>query len=127
TSPTSGRPLFWLFRDRWAVLSGDWKLVRSDNPGGPRAHQILYEGDQADLKPALFNLATDEAEQHDVSTEYPAIAERLTRLFNEWRYAMRKEAQSAETKNSNVLGVEYAGLTGPVAADANARRVKELR
>src|SRR5688572_10791193 len=33
-SPTERRPLFWLFRDRWAVLSGEWKLVRSPNPGG---------------------------------------------------------------------------------------------
>lgn len=91
-SPTEQRPLFWLFRNRWAVLSGDWKLVRSDNPGGPRAHQILYEGDVADDKAALFNLATDLAEQHDVSKENPEVAERLNRLFHQWRRAMRDKA-----------------------------------
>jgi arylsulfatase A-like enzyme len=93
-SPTEHRPLFWLFRGRWAVLSGDWKLVRCSDPGGPPAHQILYDGDPADAKPALFNLKTDPSERHDVSQENPAVVEQLTRLFEDWRLEMRKEAES---------------------------------
>jgi arylsulfatase A-like enzyme len=93
-SPTGRRPLFWLFRNRWAVLSGNWKLVRSDSPGGPRAHQILYDGDPAEDKPALFNLASDEAEQHDVQKDNPAVVERLQMMFDRWRSDMRAEAIS---------------------------------
>ncbi|HUQ90774.1 MAG TPA: sulfatase-like hydrolase/transferase [Bryobacteraceae bacterium] len=88
------RTLFWLFRDRWAVLEGEWKLVRTPNPAGPPAHQVLYDGDPADRKPALFNLNRDPAEQHDVSEENPEIARRLTRLFENWRREMRAEAAS---------------------------------
>jgi arylsulfatase A-like enzyme len=91
-SPAEHRTLFWLYRDRWAVLDGDWKLVRSPDPGGPRARQIVYEGDSADAKPALFNLKKDEAEQRNVSQENPAIVERLTRLYEEWRREVRREA-----------------------------------
>ncbi|MBL8295228.1 MAG: sulfatase-like hydrolase/transferase [Bryobacterales bacterium] len=88
-SPTEGKPLFWAFRDRWAVLDGEWKLVRSPDPGGPRAHQILYEGDSADARPALFNLNRDPSEQHDVSRENPAVVERLKGLFEDWRRKTR--------------------------------------
>lgn len=91
-SPGEGRPLFWAFRDRWAVLSGEWKLVLSDGPGGPRAHQILYDGDSAESKPALFNLGRDPSEQHDVSRENPAIVERLRGLFEDWRRRTRGTA-----------------------------------
>jgi arylsulfatase A-like enzyme len=90
--PAQHRALFWLYRDNWAVLHGEWKLVRSRDPGGPRARQVLYEGDTADAKPALFNLRKDPAEQHNVSQENPAIVERLTRLFEEWRREVRREA-----------------------------------
>jgi arylsulfatase A-like enzyme len=95
-SPTERRPLFWLFRNRWAVLSGEWKLVRTDGPGGPPAHQILYDGDSAEAKPALFNLNRDPAEQHDVSKENPAHVERLSRLFEDWRRETRMEAISRQ-------------------------------
>jgi arylsulfatase A-like enzyme len=91
-SPTENRPLFWHYRDRWAVLSGEWKLVRSPDAGGPRAYQILYAGDSADASPALFNLTKDPAEQHDVSKANPGVVERLSRLFEDWRREVRSEA-----------------------------------
>jgi arylsulfatase A-like enzyme len=91
-SPGEGKPLFWAFRDRWAVLSGEWKLVRSPDPGGPKAHQILYDGDSADAKPALFNIDRDPSERHDVSRENPAVVERLKRLFEDWRHTIRRGA-----------------------------------
>jgi hypothetical protein len=93
-SHNEGRPLFWLFRGRWAVLSGDWKLVKTSGPGGPPAHQILYSGDSAEPKPALFNLKSDPAEQHDVSGQHPAVVKRLTRMFEDWRQQTRTEALS---------------------------------
>jgi arylsulfatase A-like enzyme len=91
-APTERRPLFWHYRDRWAVISEDWKLVRSDDPGGPKVHQIRYDGDPADAEPALFNLANDPAEQRDVSKDNPLIVERLKRMFEDWRAEVRREA-----------------------------------
>ena len=91
-SPAESRPLFWHYRDRWAVISGEWKLVSSPDPGGPRAHQILYEGDSAAARPALFNLTKDPAEQRDVSKANPDVVQRLNRLFEDWRNEMRNEA-----------------------------------
>lgn len=88
-SPTESRPLFWQFQKRWAVLSGDWKLAGTPGPGGPRAPQILYDGDPADPAPALFNLKIDPTEQRDVSGQHPEIAGRLKRLFDDWRREMR--------------------------------------
>ena len=88
----ANRPLFWKFRNRWAVLSGDWKLVKSSNPGGAPAQQILYQGDPADPKPALFHLETDPAEQHDLSAQRPDMVQRLTRLFDEWSRQMRQSS-----------------------------------
>jgi arylsulfatase A-like enzyme len=92
SSPTERRPLFWHYRDRWAVLSGEWKLVRSPGPGGPRAHQILYSGDSAHPAAALFNLDKDPAEQRDLSKAHPQVVERLNRLFEDWRHEMKSEA-----------------------------------
>jgi arylsulfatase A-like enzyme len=93
-SPTERRPLFWLFRNRWAVLSGEWKLVKTPGPGGLPAHQILYDGDPAEPKPALFNLKNDPAEQHDVSERHAEVAARLNRLFDDWKRQMQIEASS---------------------------------
>ena len=81
-----------LYRDRWAILDGDWKLVRSPDPEGPSARQIIYAGDSADAKPALFNLKKDPAEQHNVAQQNTAIVERLSRLYEEWRREVRREA-----------------------------------
>jgi hypothetical protein len=59
-------------------------------------HQILYDGDPADANPALFNLAKDPAEQHDVSKDNPAVVERLNGLFTEWRREVHAEAASKQ-------------------------------
>jgi len=91
-SPAERRPLFWHYRDRWAVMSEEWKLVRSPDPGGARAHQILDEGDSADARPALFNLTKDPSEQHDLSKANPKVVEGLNRLFENWRREVRSEA-----------------------------------
>jgi arylsulfatase A-like enzyme len=84
-SPTESRTLFWRFRDRWAILDGDWKLVQCVSRTSPPTTQVLVGGDPADKKPALFNLKNDPSEQHDVSQQNPEINDRLTRLFQNWR------------------------------------------
>jgi arylsulfatase A-like enzyme len=95
-SPAERRPLFWLFGKRWAVMDGDWKLAMTDGPGGPPAYQIIYEGDPAVPKPALFNLKEDPAERHDVSGRHPEVASRLNRMFDDWRAQMLAEATAAK-------------------------------
>jgi arylsulfatase A-like enzyme len=88
-SSTESRPLFWLFRTRWAVLDGDWKLVRSIATTAEPTSQIISGGDPAEPDPALFNLKNDPAEQHDVSKQHPDVLKRLTRLFEDWRQQVR--------------------------------------
>ncbi len=93
-SPTERRPLFWLFRDRWAVIDGDWKLMQNPGNTASPTSQIITGGDPAREKPALFNLKNDPAEQHDVSKQNPDVVERLNLLFEDWRAQMRVEASS---------------------------------
>jgi len=91
-SPTEKRPLFWLFRNRWAVMDGDWKLMQNPGTTSPPTSQIVTSGDSVDKKPALFNLKKDPAEQHDVSKQNPDVVRRLTRMFEEWRKAVGESA-----------------------------------
>ncbi|MCX6624230.1 MAG: sulfatase-like hydrolase/transferase [Acidobacteria bacterium] len=90
-SPTESRPLFWAFRERWAVIDGDWKLML--NPGSPAnpTSQVLTAGDPARQKPALFNLKIDPSEQRDVSKQHPGVVARLARLREEWLREVRAD------------------------------------
>ncbi|MFB3826338.1 MAG: sulfatase [Bryobacteraceae bacterium] len=99
-APTEGRPLFWLFRNNWAVLEGDWKLVKTSGPGGAPAPQILYDGDPAEPKPALFNLKQDPAEQRNVAGRHPEVFTRLSRLFEDWRRQVGAEAASGRRSSA---------------------------
>jgi arylsulfatase A-like enzyme len=92
-SPTGNRPLFWAFRDRWAVIDGDWKLMQNPRAPANPTSQVLTAGDSASQNPALFNLRTDAAEQRDLSKQHPDIAGRLKRLHDEWRGEMRRSAR----------------------------------
>ena len=86
---TKDRPFFWEFRDRWAVRQGRWKLVRNpDATPLKSSSQILTSGDSAADQPALFDLQSDPAEQHNVARENPEVLERLARLFEQWREEM---------------------------------------
>jgi arylsulfatase A-like enzyme len=84
-SPTEGRPLFWSFRERWAVIDGDWKLMQNPGTTVEPTSEIITSGDLADKKPVLFNLSKDPSEQHDRSEQNPNVVRRLKWLFEEWR------------------------------------------
>lgn len=66
-------PLFWQFKDEYAVREGDWKLVRTkERPGGVK----------------LYNLAQDLSEETDLSEQQPEILNRLVRLHGDWKILM---------------------------------------
>ena len=60
--------LYWRFGKQMAIRHGDWKMVRA----------------KGITEPALFNLAADIGEQHDLSAAEPAIAEKLKALWDAW-------------------------------------------
>jgi arylsulfatase len=68
--------LYWEFPaygGQQAVRLGDWKGVRTD---------LIRE---KDLSIALYNLASDPAELHDVSDEHPEVVSRIERIMFEAR------------------------------------------
>jgi len=58
---------------RFAVLHGDWKLVRVVEEGAPRAPDYL------------FDLASDPGEKNDVAARNPRIAAELGSRLDQWR------------------------------------------
>ncbi len=68
--------LYWEFHEhggRVALRQGDWKVVRYDvlaNPDGPVA---------------LFNLARDPSEKHNLSAQHPEVTKRLSNLLAQAR------------------------------------------
>ncbi|HEX3655805.1 MAG TPA: sulfatase-like hydrolase/transferase [Pirellulales bacterium] len=68
--PTPRKEMFWQSRDGKAARFGSWKWVDSQAGKG------------------LFNLAEDEGEQHDRSSEQPAKLADLQNRFANWRRAM---------------------------------------
>jgi arylsulfatase A-like enzyme len=65
-SPAPGPPEDW---NRWAVMDGDWKLVRQD----------------ADRPPELYDVAADPSESDDLAALHPEVVERLGLAYASWR------------------------------------------
>ncbi|MSU24751.1 MAG: arylsulfatase [Opitutus sp.] len=61
------QPIFWEHEGNRAVRAGQWKLV-SKHPGG-------WE---------LYDIATDRAEQHDLTAKHPARAQAMTAQWDAW-------------------------------------------
>jgi arylsulfatase A-like enzyme len=61
--------LYWRFGTQWAIRQGDWKLVASR---------------MDDLKPRLFNLASDIGEAKDLSKEEPERVKELQAAWDAW-------------------------------------------
>jgi len=66
-----------------AVRMEDWKYIEN-NPLRP-ADKAQKERNPARFKPQLFNLKQDPAEEHDVISEYPEIAERMQKKLDRIR------------------------------------------
>lgn len=73
--PLPERDLFWSFRQRHAVRSGDWKLVVTGTEEGERME--------------LFNLSEDLSEQTDLIEQYPEEARQLREKLRVWGLAVR--------------------------------------
>ncbi|HEY5314900.1 MAG TPA: sulfatase-like hydrolase/transferase [Pirellulales bacterium] len=68
--PASRKEMFWQHQDDKAARVGSWKWVASQVGNG------------------LYNLASDEGEQHDLSTERPEKLADLQNRFEKWRREM---------------------------------------
>ncbi len=66
-NPVRGTPLFWKWKEQFAVRHGDWKLLKL-----------------ADKKACLYNLQSDLAEEHDLAARYPEKLRDLRNEYNSW-------------------------------------------
>lgn len=71
---------------KWAVRSGDWKLV-------------FVKG-----KMELFNLAKDAAETTDLSKDHPETVQALTKLYDTWLADMAEPAKGSKHWNPDAEG-----------------------
>jgi len=92
-----------------AVRSGKWKLhlphsYRSlgGRKGGTGGQPVKYE--QAKISLALFDLKKDIGEQHDVSSQYPDVVERLLGLVEQMREDLGDSAKKMTGKNRRPPG-----------------------
>ncbi|MCH7557441.1 MAG: sulfatase [Planctomycetes bacterium] len=92
-----------------AVRSGKWKLhlphsYRSlgGRKGGTGGTPVKYE--QAKIGLALFDLDRDIGEQHDVSSQYPDVVERLSGLAEQMREDLGDSAKKMTGKNRRPPG-----------------------
>jgi len=92
-----------------AVRSGKWKLhlphsyrTLAGRPGGTGGQPAKYE--QGKIGPALFDLAGDIGEQHDISARHPEIVKRLMALADEMRQDLGDSAQKMTGKNRRPPG-----------------------
>ena len=92
-----------------AVRSGKWKLhlphsyrTLAGRQGGTGGQPAKYE--QGKIGPALFNLAGNIGEQHDVSARHPKVVERLMALADEMRQDLGDSAQKMTGQNRRPPG-----------------------
>jgi arylsulfatase A-like enzyme len=78
---------FWRYGEQTAIRQGDWKLVRAEDQSTKPAV----------LKTGLYNVATDPAEQHDLTAEHANKVKELQGLWNEWN---KKNVPALWTKDS---------------------------
>jgi len=97
-APSSQRPMVWAFGKHWAVRDGDWKLCHTSDYTGRRPTSRILKGPGKGAKARLFNLATDPAEQKDVSGAYPEVVGRLTRVYKQWQSEMKGDARFKNRK-----------------------------
>jgi len=92
-----------------AVRSGKWKLhlphsyrTLAGRQGGTGGQPAKYE--QGKIGPALFDLAGDIGEQHDVSARHPEIAKRLMALADEMRQDLGDSTKKMTGQNRRPPG-----------------------
>jgi arylsulfatase A-like enzyme len=78
------RDLFWRWGDRYAVRSGDWKLLHKGGPSGRAPCDGIVERTEFLQNTCLFNLKEDPGESTDLSQEHPEIARRLQEIYDAW-------------------------------------------
>lgn len=100
TSPVREAEVHHSIDGNFAIRQGDWKLELCAGSGGwaaPREPAARKQG----LPPIqLYNLKTDEAEQHNVASENPEVVERLKGLLT--RYVEEGRSTPGATQKNDV-------------------------
>ena len=77
--PIREKPLFWegigRKNEKWATVQGQWKLLATPNL----------------KKPALYNIATDYKEEHNLAKSKPEITAKLIQSIKDWQATLPKE------------------------------------
>ena len=79
------RYLFWDLYGKMAALHGDWKLVGTIENHHGKWDRALEQIEQAQF--ALYHLASDVGEQHDLAEKHPEIYRDLKRRYVAWFHA----------------------------------------
>lgn len=77
--PLPKRPLYWHYRDNWAVRDGDWKLLS------------LKQGKQP-AKLQLFNLKQDKKEANDLASQNPDRVASMKSQYDNWKVDIDQSA-----------------------------------
>ena len=72
------RPVFWRYRNQWAVRKGDWKYLKIKE------------------KEYLYNLKTDVGEQNNLFNDEPLKVNELKTFLKEWESEMEKYQMKTE-------------------------------
>jgi arylsulfatase A-like enzyme len=92
----------------WAVRSGDWKLVTQRNQ----------------LKPELFNLASDPGEQTDLAGNQREKVAELSRLYDAWLDQMAEPMSGAPKRWTGDAGAKKAKKNKTADPDAPKKKKK---
>ncbi|MCG7586870.1 sulfatase [Photobacterium sp. OFAV2-7] len=79
--------LYWRRDDDYAIRDGNWKLTYNDQ-SGPKTIR-------------LFNMNRDPEEYHDLSAQYPNIAQHLQNKFDAWDSKLPPNAYGRTARNRN--------------------------
>ncbi len=79
------RRLFWGYGERAAMRHGPWKLVMNFDAEGKNEKKAKKNGKNRVPATALFNLADDLSEQHDLAAQYAERTAAMSESITAWR------------------------------------------
>ena len=92
-SPTAPHEsLFWRNQSRWAIRSGDWKLVQSPKDAAGPASVVSAE---------LYNLKDDPGETKNLAAEQPERTKALAAQWTAWSATLVKPAWGGNSDGSS--------------------------
>ena len=78
-----------------ALRKGDWKILHTVRTRDDGWGSVTDEEDARPGEWVLYDLATDRAEQHDLSAERPEVVRELADLWEQWKDRFIREARDS--------------------------------